>query len=163
MARGFVSEALEGLGGGMRQLAALTDLGSADTVHARREVLLADVVKNIPVEFELRPADLVIMGDAGVLEMALENVAVNAQIHGQATLVTIARRGDTVTIQDNGQGMTPEHAAAMWALTELSDEGSALEHMGLSLVRRIFEAHGGTIEFSSEPGDGATFVIRGLG
>ena len=60
-------------------------------------------------------------------------------------------------IIDNGKGMSPETKARMFdAFYTTKREGSGL---GLPTVRKIVEAHGGTISCESEVGRGTRFSI----
>lgn len=66
-----------------------------------------------------------------------------------------------ISVRDNGIGFAPELAASIFAPfrrlhREARYEGSGL---GLSIVRRIVEAHDGRIEARGEEGAGATFVV----
>jgi len=63
-----------------------------------------------------------------------------------------------VEVSDNGEGLSPEAQQKLF-LPNFSTkrEGSGL---GLVMVKRIIEQHGGTIEVTSEAGKGTTFRIR---
>jgi PAS domain S-box-containing protein len=64
-----------------------------------------------------------------------------------------------ITIRDEGVGMpleTVEHIMDPFFTTRHDDGGIGL---GLSISSRIVEEHGGTIRFSSEPGEGTTATI----
>ena len=77
---------------------------------------------------------------------------------GVLELQTYQRDGRVLLdIIDNGQGMSPETKARMFdAFYSTKREGSGL---GLPTVRKIVEAHGGTISCESEVGRGTRFSI----
>lgn len=65
-----------------------------------------------------------------------------------------------VLFQDNGDGINDEqlsHIFEPFYTTKAPGEGTGL---GLATSHRIIDQHGGEISVSSEPGNGATFVIR---
>ena len=64
-----------------------------------------------------------------------------------------------VSITDTGPGMTPQVREKIFEpfYTTKGRKGTGL---GLSICKTIVEAHRGTIECLSEPGKGATFVIK---
>lgn len=70
--------------------------------------------------------------------------------------------GAVVSVSDNGVGINPEYLETIFAPfikfdTEIVHAGSGL---GLSIVKRIMENHGGNIEVQSELGKGATFYLQ---
>ena len=82
-------------------------------------------------------------------------------------LVEIGRRESATgesefTVQDNGIGIKPDFHARVFApfkrlhAKEAYGGGSGV---GLAIVKRIVEAHGGHIGVSSQPGEGATFAF----
>jgi signal transduction histidine kinase len=65
----------------------------------------------------------------------------------------------TISIKDNGSGMTPEVKAKIFEpffTTKPVGEGTGL---GLSIVFKIVEVHHGTIHVNTAPGEGTEFVI----
>ncbi len=67
-----------------------------------------------------------------------------------------------LTVRDHGPGIPPERQAAIFdrfARAVSADHYGGLG-LGLSISRRIVEAHGGTIQVVSQPGQGATFVVE---
>jgi signal transduction histidine kinase len=65
----------------------------------------------------------------------------------------------TISIKDNGSGMTPEVKAKIFEpffTTKQVGEGTGL---GLSIVFKIVEVHNGTINVNTSPGQGTEFVI----
>ena len=72
--------------------------------------------------------------------------------------------GVEISVADNGPGITPEDLPHIFEpfyrgrhATEQQIHGNGL---GLSLVKRIAEAHGGRVTVKSTPGAGATFTLH---
>ena len=100
-----------------------------------------------------------------MLDALLDN-AIKFNREGGAVAVR-ARRDDgwsEIAVADTGIGIARADLAKLFKPLAQLDAGLARRHggvgMGLSLVRRLAELHGGTIEVESEPGKGSTFTLR---
>ena len=115
-------------------------------------------------------ADLpLVEGDPAALRRAVENLVGNAIKYsgdGTAVRVTARRNGDAVEIAvaDRGHGIRSEDLPHIFEpfyrgrdAVEAQVRGSGL---GLSLARRVVEAHGGSVSVESRAGTGSTFIIR---
>lgn len=86
--------------------------------------------------------------------------AIRDRDDGKITLsLNVTDREAVVTVTDNGCGMSAEVAARIWEpfFTTKGQEGTGL---GLDVAKSIVEAHGGSIECETAPGQGAKFTIR---
>jgi signal transduction histidine kinase len=126
------------------------------------------------VEFAVEiPDDLpAVAGDEGALRRALQNLIGNAVKYGRdgrwigvTVRRTLARGGDEVqvSVSDRGRGIDADDLAHIFEpfyrgryAIERQIHGNGL---GLSLVKRIAEAHGGRVTVTSGPGTGTTFTI----
>lgn len=93
----------------------------------------------------------------------LYNLMRNAQLAmpGGGELILIARReGDQVALDviDTGVGVNPEHIARIFEPFFSTRSGGT--GLGLAMVQRVVEAHGGSISVESEPGKGSRFTVR---
>ncbi|WP_170067601.1 sensor histidine kinase [Neolewinella xylanilytica] len=73
-----------------------------------------------------------------------------------------ADEGYVFAVQDNGRGIPPQHLEAVFRLfhSAVSDNDAMRGHgVGLSIVKRLVEALGGTIRIASEEGLGSTFTF----
>jgi signal transduction histidine kinase len=62
-------------------------------------------------------------------------------------------------VRDNGVGIPPEHHERIFGLFNKLNGNSDGTGIGLALVKRIIEVHGGRIWVQSEAGAGATFLF----
>lgn len=101
--------------------------------------------------------------DASLIRRVVENLlsnAVEAMPNGGRIRVT-ARREESdavITVTDTGTGIPPE--AAQNVFTPLYTTKSKGVGLGLTFCKRVVEAHGGTITYTSLPGQGTTFTVR---
>ncbi len=69
-----------------------------------------------------------------------------------------------IAIADNGPGIPAEHLPHIfdrfYRVDVARSRGEGGAGLGLAICRWIVEAHGGSIEATSEPGSGATFTVR---
>lgn len=138
------------------------DMASITLEWVNRAAGLAD--RNWQVEDQAR---VIILADAQRLTQAVLNLATNAARHtvtGDVIRLGSAVVGDTVRIwvRDTGPGIALEDQErifqrfAQGASRQGRGEGVGL---GLAIVRAIVEAHGGTVEVASVPGEGALFTL----
>ena len=93
-----------------------------------------------------------------VLVMVLQHLVSNAAAHG-ATGVQISWDGSVLGVGDDGSGISDGNRQRIFEPFFTTRRDSGGTGMGLSIVRRILEAHGASIE--AEPRDrGTLFVIR---
>lgn len=112
---------------------------------------------------EVRLTESVVGADAALVRVAVRNLLENAVRHGRDPgtpggadlLVTV--RGPEVWVADRGPGVDP---ARLPELTERFSSPGGGTGIGLSLVRRIAEAHRGSLTVRARPGGGAEFVLR---
>jgi PAS domain S-box-containing protein len=102
---------------------------------------------------------------AQVVSNLLHN-AVKYTPEGGRIEVTLAAEGAeaVVTVRDDGPGIAPELLGRVFDLFAQGDRGAGPADgglgIGLTLVRRLVEMHGGRVEAESSPGHGATFRVR---
>lgn len=109
-----------------------------------------------------------ITGDARRLARAIGHVldnAISATPQGGRVLVELSgRKGRArIVVSDNGAGMDAPTLARALEGIKLSADGKVVERrqgLGLPLARRLVEAHGGTLELLSEPGQGTAAIIE---
>lgn len=97
-----------------------------------------------------------------VLQNLLENAS-KFVVPGRPPRVEVGLRTEgerAFFVKDNGQGLDPAYRERIFNIFEKLDPRAEGSGVGLSLVRRIIEAHGGRIWAESKgPGEGATFAF----
>ncbi len=125
--------------------------------------------KGIPLAIETEGEPLWVNGDAGRLEQVWMNLLDNARRHtppgGQVTICLRREGGEAVvTVRDTGEGIPPEDLPRIWERLYRVEKSRSRAHggagLGLSIVKRIVELHGGRVAAESERGQGAAFIVR---
>ena len=108
-----------------------------------------------------------VIGDARRLRESLEHVLRNAVAYtDRGGRIGLHASGDddqaVIVIADNGPGIAPEDRARVFARFHRVvgvGRGEAALGLGLPLTRQFIEAHAGTVELDSAPGDGTTVTL----
>jgi signal transduction histidine kinase len=142
-----------------------------DAVEASKAVA---AVAQCSIETSIEPGLPTVLGDPLALKQVLENLIGNAAKYGAREEPWIGvsaarnawRKGQVVEIRvaDRGPGVPKDEQARIFEpffrgrrAFSSQIQGTGL---GLSLVERIVEAHGGSIHVKSEPMKGAEFILR---
>jgi signal transduction histidine kinase/DNA-binding NarL/FixJ family response regulator len=110
-----------------------------------------------------------VSGDPDRLREAIDNLVSNAIKYspiGGRIRMSVGRSGDdtVIRVSDNGPGLSPEDMSRLFGrfqrLSAKPTAGESSTGLGLSIVKRIVELHGGQITVESlGPGSGTTFTI----
>ena len=170
----------------VEQILGLAGIKQNSATTAREPVAIAEILREavaatVPdaksahceVHLELPPGLPAIKGDAAALRRVFQNLITNAAKHGgqggwigiTAAKVEMDKSPMIeIKVADRGPGIQKAELPEIFkpffrgaAAQAMQIRGSGL---GLSLVREIVEAHGGTISAASQPGRGAVFVVR---
>ncbi|AFZ65669.1 PAS domain-containing sensor histidine kinase [Deinococcus peraridilitoris] len=164
-----------------RMQALINDLLSLSRVTSRAQpfgpVDLADIVQavvcDLEVTIERQGAQLrvgalpVLPGDATQLRQLMQNLIGNALKYHRDTPQVIEVRaevnGDScvIEVQDQGLGFDEKYLDRIFTPFQRLHGRGKYEGtgMGLAIVRKIVERHGGTITARSTPGEGSTFIV----
>lgn len=141
-----------------------SDLVDESLSGCRSEIEHAGVTVDVSIADPL-PS---VAGDATALRSAIQNLISNAVKYGgdaKWLRVSVRREREHVlfSVEDRGLGISAEDRAHIFEpfyrgreAVSQQIQGSGL---GLYLVMRIAEAHGGRVTVTSEPGQGSTFTI----
>jgi signal transduction histidine kinase len=138
----------------------------ADVV-ARAIDLYHDVADAKGVSLEVRTSGpAAVAGDRVRLEQVSANLIDNALKYtprgGQVIVETGSERGSALLrVHDTGPGIPPDELPLIWDRLFRGDRSRAERGLGLglSLVRAVVQAHGGTVEAISHLGRGSTFIV----
>jgi signal transduction histidine kinase/DNA-binding response OmpR family regulator len=122
------------------------------------------------VRFELPAAPVMVLGDEVRLTQVVSNLLNNAvkftPAHGAIAIAVHTGLGRaTLTIADNGAGIAPEQLEYVFDMfsqgqSKVSGGAEGLG-IGLAVVRRLAELHGGSVQaFSDGPGRGTTVRLE---
>jgi PAS domain S-box-containing protein len=133
--------------------------------------LIRRVVDTSREDFASRNCEVVITGpfpvvsaDSALMERVLANLIANAFKFNESSTkrVEIFAEDEAIVLRDNGIGIDARHHEKIFRLFRRvhNPERYPGEGLGLALVKKIIDAHGGTIELESSLGTGTTFRLR---
>jgi heavy metal sensor kinase len=110
---------------------------------------------------------VLVPGDAGQLGRMLRNLVENAVFYTPqgGVRVSVGRTGAQalLTVEDTGVGIAEEHQSRVFSRFYRVDfarsRAPGSSGLGLSIVKQVVEAHGGTVELQSVVGQGSTFRV----
>jgi PAS domain S-box-containing protein len=121
--------------------------------------------RNLTIEYQEN--DIMVRGDFTRLVEVLQNLLENAiKFMGSQPEPKIEvnflknEKGECIFyVRDNGMGIAAEYQEKIFGLFNKLEANSAGTGIGLALVKRIIEVHGGRIWVESQPGEGTTFYF----
>lgn len=170
---------------GTERIAAVTrtllDLARAEEAAPPSRVLVGQLIEDtvqlvrlkaessgVKIELQLDPSAPAIWADPHgvrevVVNLLLNAIDASAAKTGGRIVVRTRVMGESsveVTVGDNGVGIAPEILDRVFEPFFTTKEIGRGTGLGLSVARRIVEAHGGEISVESTPGQGATFRVQ---
>ena len=127
------------------------------------------VKKGIVVSFHSEMATFDFTGDSGKITQVVNNLLSNAvkfSYPGSQVLVTAIKNDAHLILQvaDQGQGIKAEDIPKLFRsftrTSTKSTSGEASTGLGLFIIKKIIEAHQGSVEVESTPGKGTAFTVR---
>lgn len=151
----------------------LAVLGSALIIE---EVDMVDLAKHViesfgydekRIVFDSLTETMVIIADTQRLKVAIRNVISNALKYSSDEPVAVTvfpdDEGARVVVADKGIGIPPEAQEKVFEPFYRTDDSRSRATggygLGLALTKAIVEAHGGTIQLQSTPGQGTTVTM----
>ncbi len=144
-------------------LRALTE----ETIEHMRPQLEQD---GFTINVSLPENPVTIRADADALSQVLLNLLGNAAKYGHApdspreiTVTLAAAEKIRLTVADRGPGVPRGHERRIFEKFQRAHDtlasGTAGSGLGLTIARRLVEAHGGTLDYAPRDGGGAEFIV----
>jgi two-component system OmpR family sensor kinase len=166
-------------------LARLDEGPSIETAPVDLTRILVDAVSDAHVAapghvwvLDLPEEPLEVSGDGPRLYQVVSNLLANARVHTPAgTEVTVAlaagvdasgAQSATITVSDDGPGIDPGLVATLFErfvrgdVSRFRQAGSTSTGLGLAIVQAVVDAHGGSVDVTSRPGDTVFRIVLPL-
>jgi len=133
--------------------------------HALSQLVIPD---DINVDVQVVPLDAQLYGNESDILRVVVNLLSNSVRHTPAGGAIVLELTDaSITVRDTGCGVSPEHVARLGERFYRVDDARARSGpgdnggtgLGLAICQAIIAAHGGTMRFVSEAGNGMEVVI----
>jgi len=149
-----------------RMMNAPEEIPFHDLIHDALEIVHGRL-DSTRVTVQTQPDLPSVHGDRQRLTEVLQNLLDNAAKYMGAQpspLIEIGQRGmedgkPIFYVKDNGIGIAPEYHERIFGLFNKLDPKSEGTGIGLALVKKIIEVHGGRLWVESEAGNGSTFYF----
>ena len=153
----------------------------SDNLRLNREVInLSDILSSIAEQQALIGSEagvtvtsdiesgVMVNADITMLIRAILNLIDNGiKYAGEGSCIVIGLHTEgsfaVCSVSDDGPGISADSIDRIWDRfyrEDLSRSSRESWGLGLSMVKAIVEAHGGSVSVSSVPGEGSTFTIR---
>ena len=123
----------------------------------------------IPINFESEGGLPRINADRTRMRQVIANLIENALTHtpkGGSVTVSVGRSGPgavEMAVEDTGRGIPADMLQRVfdqfYRVDKSRSRSTGGAGIGLTIVRKLVEAHGGTVRAESKPGEGAKFVV----
>ena len=142
-------------------------VGAIRQVHSALKLSAEE--KNVRLDLELQEPRLYVTGDTEALSQLISNLVENAIKYSQsdsAVVIRLNRDKNFATIQvvDTGIGIDVAEQARIFERFYRVDPARSRElggtGLGLSIVKHIANLHDGSVEVTSEPEVGSTFMVK---
>lgn len=143
-----------------RVVVALLALFRSDGEPLREGIDLPELLRQIHVErldIGLQ-ATQPLNADPDLLAAALANLLDNAQRHGASRVTVSTPQANTLRLDDDGPGVTPERRQALSAALD-AQAYDGVPGLGLTLADLVARAHGGRLQLPAKP-RGAGFAVE---
>lgn len=123
---------------------------------------------NISLDLVSHQEDDLVQGDSETLEQVFSNLISNAIKYNQpdgSVTISIQEINDQIAIEikDTGIGISEEHLPFIfdqfYRVKRSESQKAKGSGLGLTIAKKIIDAHGGTIRVASQPGEGSTFTV----
>jgi signal transduction histidine kinase len=127
---------------------------------------------DVELSVDVPPGLPAVVGDPAALRRAIQNLVQNAARHAASgrwigiSAAAARSRGTRVvrlTVRDRGPGITAQDQERLFEPffrgRQAIKAGVSGSGLGLSLVKRIAESHGGSVEMETAPGAGTAFTL----
>ncbi|MBF0628051.1 MAG: HAMP domain-containing histidine kinase [Magnetococcales bacterium] len=133
--------------------------------HARVAGIITEAVekhrfllKNKPIRLTVTTdPELKLTADRGLIFIAISNLIRNAFAYTDQGTIDITQDATSLTIRDSGQGLRTRQTDVLLPRHLSNHEGSGI---GLTLVKRICDRYGWSLELTGQEGIGTTARIR---
>jgi len=126
---------------------------------------------NVALSLEIGKGSLLLLGDRDALAQIILNLVSNAEKYGGGNILVRLRREDgypsgwgCVEVLDRGQGIPAKQLEKIFEpfhrLEDSLASGVSGSGLGLTLARRMAQAHGGNVTYSQREGGGSCFTLR---
>jgi signal transduction histidine kinase len=125
---------------------------------------LVDLLAAEAATVEIEPGLPVFVTERVPLQQVFQNLLGNAIKHGgEGVTITVSARDEGAvwrfTVADDGPGIPEAYHERIWGIFQTLEPRDKVEGtgIGLSLVKKVVEAHGGAVALESRPGAGSAF------